>query len=103
MDKNNALNIAEKYAEVLRSRYGNIRIFLFGSFIKGNYTDSSDIDIAVILKDYSNLRDIQLELMKLRRDIDSRIEPHPFREDDFNLSNPFVYEIIKSGQEVAIG
>jgi len=46
--------------------------------------------------------DMQLELMRLRRKIDSRIEPHPFRESEFDLSNPMVNEIIKYGQEIKI-
>jgi uncharacterized protein len=56
----------------------------------------------VILKDYSNLIDIQLDLMRLRRKIDSRIEPHPFREKDFEVTNPIVNEIIKYGQDIEI-
>ena len=44
----------------------------------------------------------QVELMKLTRQIDTRIEPHPFRENEFNLSNPFVNEIVNNGVEVAI-
>lgn len=34
--------------------------------------------------------------------IDCRIEPHPFREDDFNITNPIVSEIMKYGQEIGI-
>ena len=44
--------------------------------------------------------EMQLELMRLRRKIDSRIEPHPFREVDFDISNPIVNEIVKYGQEI---
>lgn len=44
--------------------------------------------------------EMQLELMRLRRKIDSRIEPHPFRENEFNLSNPLVSEIIKYGKDL---
>ena len=40
--------------------------------------------------------------MRLRRKIDSRTEPHPFRESEFESSNPFVSEIIKYGQEIKI-
>jgi predicted nucleotidyltransferase len=102
MDKTDALSIAQKYAVVLKENYSYIRIILFGSYAKGNYNDDSDIDIAVVFKDYSNLIDRQLELMRLRRKIDSRIEPHPFRESEFELSNPIVNEIIKYGQEIEI-
>ena len=102
MDKRDALDIAIKYASVVKSKYDFVKIILFGSYARGNYNDDSDIDIAVILKDYSNLIDIQLDLMRLRRKIDSRIEPHPFREKDFEITNPIVNEIIKYGQDITI-
>ncbi len=38
--------------------------------------------------------------MRLRRKIDSRIEPHPFRKSEFEISNPIVSEILKYGQEI---
>ncbi len=102
MDKNDALSIATKYANAVKSKYDLVKIILFGSYVKGNFNNDSDIDIAVILKEYSNLIDIQLDLMRLRRKIDSRIEPHPFREKDFNMTNPIVNEIIKYGQDIHI-
>jgi len=102
MDKAEAVNIAQRYAGAVKENYDIIRIILFGSYAKGNYNDDSDIDIAVVFKDYSNLIDMQLELMRLRRKIDSRIEPHPFRESEFELSNPIVSEIIKYGQEIKV-
>ena len=102
MDKAEALNIAHKYAYLVKEKYDYIKIIIFGSYAKGNFNNDSDIDIAVILKDYNNIMDIQVELMRLGRKIDSRIEPHPFRERDFELSNPIVNEIIKYGQEIKI-
>ena len=102
MDKTDALIIAQRYAKAVNENFNSIRIILFGSYAKGNYNDDSDIDIAVVFKDYGNLIDMQLELMRLRRKIDSRIEPHPFREIEFELSNPIVSEILKYGQEINI-
>ncbi len=102
MDKRDALDIAERYANAVKSKYNFVKIILFGSYAKGNYNDDSDIDIAVVLKDYSNLIDIQVDLMRLRRKIDSRIEPHPFREKDFELTNPLVNEIVKYGKDIKI-
>jgi len=102
MDKAEALNIAHKYAYLVKEKYDYIKIIIFGSYAKGNFNNDSDIDIAVILKDYNNIMDIQVELMRLSRKIDSRIEPHPFRERDFELSNPIVNEKIKYGQEIKI-
>ena len=102
MDKNDALNIAQKYADAIKANFNYTKIILFGSYAKGNFNEESDIDIAVIFNDYSSLIDMQLELMRLRRKIDSRIEPHPFRESEFDSSNPLVNEIIKYGQEIIL-
>jgi hypothetical protein len=41
-----------------------------------------------------------LLLMRIRRKIDNRIEPRPFKTSDFNSSNPFVREIINTGIEI---
>jgi predicted nucleotidyltransferase len=102
MDKKYALDIARRYAEVLHSRFDVSRIILFGSYSKGNPREESDIDIAVVFPDYDNRLDRQVELMKLTRLIDTRIEPHPFREREFgDASNPFVNEIVSYGMEVA--
>ena len=43
-----------------------------------------------------------MELMSLRREIDGRIESHPFREKDFNITNPVVNEILKHGQVIQL-
>lgn len=102
MDKTDAIKVAQIYASAIKENYHYIKVILFGSYAKGNYTEDSDIDIAVVFNDYNNLLDIQLDLMRLRRKIDSRIEPHPFRVKDFNLSNPLVNEILKYGQEIKI-
>jgi len=100
MDKTDALNIAHRYAEVVKDMFDFKKVILFGSYVKGNQHKDSDIDIAIIFSDYNNRFDRQFELMKLTRKVDSRIEPHPFREKDFEISNPFVNEIITYGQEI---
>ncbi len=100
MDKRDAINIANQYAEALNHKFNFIKVILFGSYVKGNFHEESDIDIAVVFKDFNNLIEMQVELMRIRRKIDSRIEPHPFREADFNISNPVAYEIIKYGKEI---
>ena len=97
VDKKEVINLAETYAKAVKEKFGKARVILFGSYAKGNYNKDSDIDIAVILKDYEYLNETQLDLMRLRRNIDSRIEPHPFREKDFNINNPIVNEILEFG------
>lgn len=73
-----------------------------GSYAKDNFYDDSNIEFVVIFKDYNNLIDMQLELMSLRRKIDSRVEPYLSREKDFEITNPLVHEIVKYGLEIEI-
>jgi len=100
MDKTDALNIARKYAEIVKNVFDFQKVILFGSYAKGIFNENSDIDIAVIFSDYNDRLERQLDLMKLTRKVDTRIEPHPFRESEFEISNPFVSEIITCGQEI---
>ena len=100
MDKTEAIKIAKRYARELKKKLEYEEIYLFGSYSRENYHGESDIDIAVILSDFDNILDIRLELMRIRRDIDSRIEPHPIRVGDFNGSNPLAYEIMRHGLRI---
>ena len=102
MDRRDAINVAKQYASLIKTNYDCKQLFLFGSYAKGTHHEESDIDIAVILKDFENPMAIQLELMRLRRKIDSRIEPHPFREKDFNITSPVVNEILEHGQRIEL-
>lgn len=76
------------------------RVYLFGSYAKGIVDKDSDIDIAVVFKDLPDSFDMQVQLMKLRRKFDTRIEPHPFEESDFNLTNPLAIEILTTGVQI---
>ena len=101
MDKKQAYDVARKYANFLKkNKLGVKKIFLFGSYVKGTANENSDIDLAIVFETFSNSFDMQVELMKLRRKFDTRIEPHPFRDEDFNMSNPFANEVISSGFEL---
>ena len=101
MAKRQAPDVAKRYADFLRKNHSGIKkIYLFGSYAKGTVNDNSDIDLAIIFETLSNTFDMQVELMKLRRKFDTRLEPHPFRESDFNMSNPLANEILSSGFEI---
>ena len=65
---------------------GYMTAFLFGSFAKNQQGPDSDIDIALVidnLKD-SDKFDIQVQLILLASQFDSRIEPHPISGEDLN-------------------
>lgn len=101
MGKKRAPDAAVKYINFLRKRNPDItKVYLFGSYAKGTPDINSDIDIAIIFRDFPDSFDMQVQLMKLRRKFDTRIEPHPFRETDFNNTNPMANEILLSGIEI---
>ena len=93
------INIIKKFID--EARKDNIRIsqvVLFGSYANGTNHEYSDIDLAVVSEDFEGISfyDSQkLTKAMLRTSID--IETHPYRPEDFTLSNPFAKEIIQSG------
>lgn len=103
MDKIDAVNIARKYIEYLLKN--NLKIhnaYLFGSYAKGTNSKDSDIDIAIIFNEMADEIDMQIELMKLRRKIDTRIEPHPYLKSELDMFNPLWREILSKGIEIPV-
>lgn len=79
------------------------RAILFGSYARGNAGKWSDIDIAIVSSDFSGIPFYDREmLIPVLLKVDTRIELHPFRPEDFNENNEFVREIIKNGLELKI-
>lgn len=77
------------------------KVYLFGSQLKNERNSESDIDIAVVLKEYKKDRfTTRLELMKYCRQFDVIIEPHPFLTEDFNETEPFSASIVKEGIQI---
>ena len=92
-----------QYISLVRAKHANVdKALLFGSFAKLSDKNESDIDIAIIFKDLDDSEkfDIQVQLLLLASQIDSRIEPHPMSVEDFNSDNPFAIEIRKTGIEI---
>ena len=98
------MDIVNKYVEVILAHYEVKAIILFGSYAKGTNHEDSDIDIAIITDDLkcTDAFDEQLNLKKLRRNIDYRIEPHLIEVADYeNDETPFVVEVKNTGIKVA--
>ncbi len=92
----------EKYIERISQYYKIEAIILFGSYAKGTENEDSDIDIAVISSDFKNIIQDGADLIGYTWKIDTRIEPHPIRTEDYeNIATPFVQEIINTGIKVA--
>ncbi|AXF55589.1 nucleotidyltransferase domain-containing protein [Salicibibacter kimchii] len=93
--------IVQAYTDLLRKELDLQSVYIFGSYVNGNATEDSDIDVAVVANDFSgdSIEDT-MRLMKIRREVDIRIEPHPFQSEDFQDDYPFVKEILENGSEV---
>lgn len=91
--------IVDSYVETLRAhRIRPSSVYLFGSYANGTPRDESDIDVAVVSEDLSGDRiEDQVLLMEYRWDVDLRIEPHPFRPEDFTPENPWAAQIMATG------
>ena len=97
------IETAERFIRLIPPDLAVKKSFLFGSYAKETEREESDIDIALVLGNMPDFFATQMQLRKLRRTIDLRIEPHPIREADFNSQHPFAFEIQKSGIELKLG
>jgi predicted nucleotidyltransferase len=101
MDKEKIIDILRAYVNALVSnRIPVAQAYLFGSTVKGTDNFDSDFDVALFLKRMQDEISTLNQLMKIRRDFDLRIEPHPFLEDDIDNGNPLVNNIIKTGEKI---
>jgi len=97
----NIIKTVKEYIKEISKKYDIKSVYLFGSYAKGTNTEDSDIDVAVILKNDMDKFDLMIELMLLTKNIDLRIEPHPFKENEFEEGNPLIEEIKNTGLKVA--
>lgn len=83
LDKTTVIENAQKYAALVGQQLNPYKIVLFGSFARGNATDNSDIDIAVIVEKINDdFLATSKMLNKLTRNIDNRIEPVLLENND---------------------
>ena len=92
----------QQYIERISKYYKIDAIILFGSYAKGTENEDSDIDIAVISSDFNDIIEDGAKLIGLTWKIDTRIEPHPIKTEDYEkVSNPFIKEVMNTGIKVA--
>ena len=79
------------------------RAYLYGSYARGNYHKDSDIDIVIISRDFQGARFSDWKrIAPFSDDIDVRIEPMPYRPEDFTDSDPLAVEVMATGEEIAV-
>jgi predicted nucleotidyltransferase len=89
----------QAYAKRVAERYHPKLIVVYGSYARGKATSDSDIDIAVVCDSLGDdFLEKTVDLFRLRRDIDLRIEPVLLEAD--SMDNSFYNEILRTGKIV---
>lgn len=96
MDKEQIIALVQRYFEVIRNHFSIKKVVLFGSYSSGVPKEWSDIDVAVFLNEMpADLIDAESKLFKLRRNIDSRIEPIIIYDE--NDPSGFTADVLRNG------
>lgn len=95
----------ERFRETVKSRLGEyvISMSVFGSKVRGDYKESSDIDIIVIVKERS--LDVMDQIAEITSDLNIEhefsISPVVFSEQEYNMnatmSSPFSVAVHEEG------
>lgn len=97
-EKDIAINKAKAFIELLKTNGIDIfEAYVFGSVIKNMADEYSDIDIAIVSKDFSGIPYYDVKkVSKYRRSIDLRLEIHPFSLKDISVDPPLFFMKIKN-------
>ncbi len=100
--KDLTIQIVTKYIEELeKNKIHIMEAFIFGSHAKGKTKPESDIDVALISSGFTGERfKDRRKIVPFRRKIDSRIEPIPFKPEDFNNGGTLAEEIKRTGVSI---
>ena len=83
----------------IAARYGVDRLYLFGSYARGDATEESDIDVVVIGGAHFNRPDIFAFAEDLReltgKDVDA------FEICEVNVGTPFYETLMREGKQIA--
>jgi len=91
----------KKYINLLRKNFDISAVALFGSYANGKPNEYSDIDIAVYSDNFGvNPIEETTQLLKMRRKINTDIEPIPFNSSKLRIKDKtdFSYEILNKGK-----
>ena len=102
MSQENSYALARAYRDaIVHAGIPVLRVLLFGSIVRSQATEESDIDIAVVCTPFGPTRmDETLTLWQARRAVDLRIEPLCLHADDFKNPLSLACEIERTGVEI---
>src|SRR3990172_2095115 len=101
MGKNQIIRTIKKFIRALKHEGISVnRVILYGSYAKGKARTDSDIDVAVVSKDFGKDRvEEGMSLFRIAGGIDTRLEPVPISLKTFENDTwiPLIYEIREYG------
>jgi predicted nucleotidyltransferase len=72
--------------------------FVFGSYAKGEQSEWSDIDVALVSDQFEgDFFNDHYKITPYLIEVNSSLEVHPFRPEEFTEDDPFVEEILATG------
>ena len=106
MDKNQALKIIEKFVKRLRQEGISVdRAILYGSYAAEEGRRDSDIDVAIVSRDFGKDRvEEGMALYRIAGKVDTRLEPVPISVEAYENDTwlPLIYEIKAKGLELKV-
>ena len=106
MGKDQAIKVIRKFIKALKQEGISVdRVILYGSYAKGKIRPDSDIDVAVVSKQFGRDRvEEGMNLFRIAGKIDPRIEPIPISSESYEKDTwiPLIYEIKEKGIEVEL-
>lgn len=93
-DKEGVLRILTERLKSLEAKLPLVRVVLFGSYAKGNYTVGSDVDLLIVYR--GEARADAYALTKEILDI-PRLEPHLYAEKEYQRMKETISQMSEGG------
>jgi predicted nucleotidyltransferase len=106
MGKDQAIKVIRKFVKTLKQEGIVVdHVILYGSYAKGKVRPDSDIDVAVVSKNFGKDRvEEGMLLFRIAGKIDSRLEPVPISKKIYENDTwiPLIHEIREKGVELKL-
>ncbi|MDP1994012.1 MAG: nucleotidyltransferase domain-containing protein, partial [Ignavibacteria bacterium] len=80
----NVNKIIDNFIDAIKGELSVEQVYLFGSYAKGTPGKYSDIDLAIVSKDFEGVRFFDRKrLLKYLVKTNTDVELHPFKSEDF--------------------
>lgn len=101
LTRENAIELSKEFIDKLNSSGININhAFLYGSFLRDEQREHSDIDLAIISENFSGISVLDIPLIaKVLKDY-YLIHPKTYSLEDWTNGEPFLDEIVKAGYKI---